>query len=396
MRLLRSIHSLNPAGGGPVEHIRRISPVLRELGHMAEILCLDGPDVPWLEDFPITVHALGLSWGGYGYTRRLYSWLRLNHHRYDAVIVHGLWQYNGFGVWRALNGAGTPYYIYPHGMLDPWFKRTYPIKHLKKRLYWKLAEYRLLRDARAVLFTCEEEQRLARLSFHPYCCRERVVNYGTAAPPENFQEHKTGFFQKFPQLTGKKILLFLGRIHPKKGVDLLIRAFGDLITDERKPKTDEGNLHLVIAGPCADPAYLESLKRMGKSNGPAAEDGITWTGLLQGDLKWGAIATADTFILPSHQENFGIAVAEALATGTPVLISNKVNIWREVLEDKAGFVEDDTLEGTDRLIKRWLAQETGSWEDMGRKAKDCFRNRFEIHKAAESLVNVIESTRPSA
>ena len=75
-----------------------------------------------------------------------------------------------------------------------WFKRTYPIKHLKKILYWRLAEYRILRDARAVLFTCEEERRLARLSFHPYSCRERVVNYGTAGRPENFQEHKTGFF----------------------------------------------------------------------------------------------------------------------------------------------------------------------------------------------------------
>ena len=396
MRLLRSIHSLNPVGGGPVEHIRRISPVLRKLGHETEIICLDRQDAPWLEDFPITVHALGPGLGGYGYTWRLHSWLRLNHHRYDAVIVEGLWQYNGFGVWRALHGAGIPYYVYSHGMLDPWFKRTYPIKHLKKRLYWRFAEHRVLRDARAVLFTCEEERRLARLSFHPYSCRERVVNFGTAAPPENLQEHKNGFFDKYPQLSGKKILLFLGRIHPKKGVDLLIRAFGDIFTDDQKPKTDEDSLHLVFTGPCADPAYLESLKRMAKSFGPDAENGITWTGLLHGDLKWGAIAAADAFILPSHQENFGIAVAEALAAGTPVLISNKVNIWREVLEDEAGFVEDDTLEGTGRLIRKWLSSETGSWEEMGRNAKGCFRNRFEIHNAAKSLVNVIESTRPSS
>ena len=392
MRLLHSIHSLNPTGGGPVEYIRKVSPILRESGHETEIICLDRPDAPWLDDFPINVHVLGPGLGGYGYTRQLVSWLRLNRHRYDAVIVHGLWQYNGFGVWRALSGAGTPYYVYPHGMLDPWFKKTFPIKHLKKRLYWRFAEHCVLRDARAVLFTCEEERCLARLSFQPYSCRERVVNFGTAAPSENFQEHKTIFFQKYPQLSGKKILLFLGRIHPKKGVDLLIRAFGDLFTDERKPKTDEDNLHLVITGPCSDPAYLESLKRMAKCNGPAAEDGITWTGLLQGDLKWGAIAAADAFILPSHQENFGIAVAEALATGTPVLISNKVNIWREILEDEAGFVEDDTREGTGRLIKRWLSSETGSWETMGRNAQSCFRNRFEINKAAESLIEVIGST----
>ncbi len=396
MRLLHSIHSINPVGGGPIEHIRQISPILRELGHTAEILCLDGPNAPWLKDFPITVHALGPGLGSYGYVPRLVSWLRLNHHRYDAIIVHGLWQYNGFGVWRALNGADTPYYVFSHGMLDPWFKTTYPIKHLKKRLYWKLAEYQLLRDARAVLFTCEEERRLAKQSFHPYRCRERVVNFGTAAPPENFQEHKIGFFQKYPHLTGKKILLFLGRIHQKKGMDMLIRAIGEFFNGDRESDAGGENLHLILVGPCADKTYLDSLKRLADSLIAQAEEKITWTGMLQGDLKWGAFAAADAFILPSHQENFGIAVAEALATGTPVLVSNKVNIWREVLEDKAGFVEDDTHEGTGKLILRWLTSETGSWEAMGRKAIDCFRNRFEIHKAAESLIDVFGSTDHSA
>ena len=389
MRLLHSIHSLNPTGGGPVEYIRRISTALHDLGHKTEIICLDRPGATWLENFPITVHALGPGLGGYGYTRRLHSWLRLNHHRYDAVIVHGLWQYNGFGVWRALNGASTPYYVYPHGMLDPWFKTTYPLKHIKKLLYWLWAEYRVLRDASAVLFTCEEERRLARQSFRPYRCRERVVNFGTAAPPENHEKLKDAFFRKYPNLTGKKILLFLGRIHPKKGVDLLIRAFGDLFNGDRVPVAGGENLHLVIAGPCADKTYLESLKRLADCWSVQADEKITWTGQLQGDLKWGAFLAADAFILPSHQENFGIAVAESLASGTPVLIANKVNIWREVLEDEAGFVEDDSREGTGRLIQRWLSSETGAWAGMKQNARRSFNTRFEIQKAAESLANII-------
>ena len=76
---------------------------------------------------------------------------------FDAVIINGLWQYHSFGAWRALRGTATPYYVFPHGMLDPWFKRSFPLKHLKKWLYWPWAEYRVLRDARAVIFTCEAE-----------------------------------------------------------------------------------------------------------------------------------------------------------------------------------------------------------------------------------------------
>ena len=108
--------------------------------------------------------------------------MNLDRAQFDAVIVHGLWQYSSFGVWRALAGTDTPYFVFPHGMLDPWFKRTYPAKHFKKLLYWPWAEYRVLRDAAAVLFTSEEERRLARESFALYRAREVVVNYGTAAP----------------------------------------------------------------------------------------------------------------------------------------------------------------------------------------------------------------------
>jgi glycosyltransferase involved in cell wall biosynthesis len=147
--------------------------------------------------------------------------MRQHHKQFDAVIVHGIWQYSSFGVWRALAGTDTPYFVFPHGMLDPWFKRTYPLKHLKKLLYWPWAEYRVLRDAAAVLFTSEEERRLARESFALYRCREVVVNFGTAAP-ENLERAREVFFGTHPQLRNRRFLLFLGRLHVKKGCDLLI------------------------------------------------------------------------------------------------------------------------------------------------------------------------------
>ena len=294
------------------------------------------------------------------------------------MIVHGIWQYHSFGVWRALAGTGTPYFVFPHGMLDPWFKRTYPLKHFKKLLYWPWAEYRVLRDAAAVLFTSEEERRLARESFSLYRCREVVVSFGTAAPATNLERAREVFFDAFPNLRGQRLLLFLGRLHEKKGCDLLIEAFSQV-------RNSSERIHLVMAGPCAQPEYLRHLQQMA-----TASDGlISFPGMLSGEVKWGALSAADAFVLPSHQENFGIAVAEALACGTPVLISNKVNIWREIEADGAGFVENDDLAGTTALLKRWLAASAATRATMRENARKCFANRFEIERATGSLLAVI-------
>jgi glycosyltransferase involved in cell wall biosynthesis len=376
MKILRSIHSLNPAGGGPLESIKQSSVVLSARGHHVEIVCLDSPDQPWLREFPVTVHALGQG-GSYGYTARLVPWIKDRHREFDASIVHGLWLYNGLGVWRALRGTATPYFVFPHGMLDPWFKRAYPLKHFKKMLYWRAIEHRVLGDAAAVLFTSEEERRLARESFSPYRCNEVVVNYGTAGPDVDLAQAREAFFSAFPQLRDKQIVLFIGRLHDKKGCDLLIESFSNI----RNPI-----MHLVIAGPCSDQNYLARLQRLAaKSANP-----VTFTDMLTGNLKWGAFAAADAFILPSHQENFGMAVAEALACGRPVLISNKVNIWREIEQDRAGYVENDDVAGTVRLLERWIGTAEHDRQVMRVNAKKCFARHFEINRATDSLLAALD------
>jgi glycosyltransferase involved in cell wall biosynthesis len=123
---------------------------------------------------------------------------------------------------------------------------------------------------------------------------------------------------------------------------------------------------------------------------------IVFTGMLEGAMKRGAFATADAFILPSHQENFGITVVEALAAGVPVLISNRVNIWREIETDAAGYVENDDLAGTTRLIERWLQTPVGQREAIKKNARQCFVQRFEINRAAESLLNILTEPPPVA
>jgi glycosyltransferase involved in cell wall biosynthesis len=385
MKILRCIHSLDPAIGGPLESVKQSSRVLTRRGHEVEVVSLDAPGAPWLQDFPATVHALGPGRGSYGYSPRLVPWLKERHAQYDAVVVHGIWQYNSFGVWRALHKTATPYFVFPHGMLDPWFNRTYPLKHLKKFLYWPWAEYRVLRDANAVLFTSEEERRLARESFALYRCHEVVVNYGTAAPEIDLLEAREEFLQSFPALREKKLLLFLGRIHEKKGCEELIRAFAAL---------ENSSLHLVIAGPCADSDYLHRLKRL--TNELGGNETITFSGMLTGNLKWGAFAAAEAFILPSHQENFGIAVVEALACGRPVLISNQVNIWREIVDEGCGYAEEDNVAGTRRLLERWLATPPATRAEMSARARRCFANRFEINRAVDSFLHVLQNeTRPA-
>lgn len=384
MKILRSIHTVNPALGGPIESVKQSSAILTRRGHAVEIISLDDPDDPWVRDSSAPVHALGPGRGGYGYSSRFSSWIKEHRAQYDAVIVHGIWQYNSFGVWRALSGTNTPYFVFPHGMLDPWFKRTYPLKHIKKLLYWPWGEYRVLRDAAAVLFTSEEERKLARESFSLYTCTEVVVNYGTAAPPIDLESARQDFFEAFPKLRGQRFFLFLGRLHEKKGGDLLIEAFAALqnSSDASSP------MHLVLAGPCADDGYLQHLKQLA-AEATTHDRSITFTGMLTGNRKWGAFSAAEAFALPSHQENFGIAVVEALACGTPVLISNEVNIWREIEADRAGYVEKDDLAGTTALLKRWLATPSDFRAAMKENARNCFARRFEIERATDSLLKVL-------
>jgi glycosyltransferase involved in cell wall biosynthesis len=387
MRILHTIRSVNPEDGGVIEAVGQFSRVLERQGHYVMIASLDRPDDPWVKNSPHHVIALGTGSGSYGRSSRFVPWLRENAPKFDTVIVNGLWQFHSFGAWKALRGSGTPYVVFPHGMLDPWFKRAYPLKHLKKWLYWPWAEYRVLRDAAAVLFTCEEERRLAHESFWLYRANERVVPLGIARTEGDATAQRELFVKTFPQCRGKRLILFLGRIHEKKGCDLLLRAFAARCRD-----ADAQDLLLVMAGPeQQDGAELRQL-----ATEPGVADRIVWTGMLRGDLKWGALHAAAAFALPSHQENFGIAVVEALACGVPVFISREVNIWREIVESGAGLADADTLEGTEMLLGSWLRLTPEEREHMRAAARQCFAQRFEICRATDVLLATLSEIQRDA
>lgn len=383
LRILHAIGTVNPASGGPLEGVRQISKINDAYGHQPEILSLDSPDDPWVKKFEYKVYAMGPSFSDYGYTPRLVDWLTQNRKNYDVVIVNGIWGYNAFGVWRALHGTDTPFYVYTHGMLDPWFKYRYPWKHAKKWLFWPWAVFPVLRDAQGVFFTCEEERTLARKSFWLYDCNEIVVNYGTPGVPDPTRDYSAIFLDKHPELKKFRRFIFLGRVHPKKGPDIILKSLARLI---EKGLWDARTMKLIMAGP-ADGAYATKLQKMAQKL--RIEDSVTWTGMLLGDDKWGALQCAEAFLLPSHQENFGIAVAESLSVGVPVLISTSVNIWADIVADEAGFAETDCVDGCVRQWIRWLNLSELERARMGSNAKTCFERRYTSRRAAISMLSNI-------
>ncbi len=378
MKILHAIQSTDPSRGGPMEGITQIGLATRGK-HEHQIVTLDAPDAPHLSSIAQSLTALGPG-SVLGYSPALVPWLRQNLSRFDLVVIHGLWRYISFGTWRALHGSATPYLVMPHGMLDPWFKQRYPFKHAKKWMFWPWTEYRVLRDAKAVVFTCDEERRLARESFWLYRCNERVGTVGISGPNVNLAKAYERFFSAFPPLRGKRILLFLGRIHEKKGCDLLIRAFAEVAARDAK-------LQLVMVGPCHD-GLDAKLRALAAHCGVSHR--VTWPGMLTREIKWGAFAAAEAFVLPSHQENFGIAVAEALSCSLPVLISNKVQIWREIEEDQAGLVGNDTFEGTKDVLSRWLDLDPVKRAGMAYRARRCFETRFDSKRYAQVMTQIYE------
>jgi glycosyltransferase involved in cell wall biosynthesis len=395
LRLLRVIHTLRTEAGGPSESVRRSTEALLRLGHSVEVATADAPESAGASDSrasapPFPLHALGPA-DAHGRGPRLAPWLRERRAAYDAVLVHGLWQYHGHAVSRALRGTPTPYLVFPHGMLDPWFRRAYPLKHFKKQLYWWWREARVLREAAAVCFTCEEERRLARGTFAPYRLREEVVAYGTADPDAagitaaDLARQQAAWLARCPEVAGDRpYLLFLGRIHEKKGLDALIDAHGRAASS-----APHSTPPLVIAGPGGASDYGRAIRHRAEQVCPPGS--VVWPGMLEGDAKWGALRGCEAFALTSHQENFGIAVAEALACGRPVLLSDKVNIWREILDDGAGLVRGDSAPEVEALLADWRTLPAERRAAMGGAARRCFLARFEIGRAASSLVETVRT-----
>ncbi|WP_229755320.1 glycosyltransferase [Hymenobacter cavernae] len=392
---------MDPKMGGVCQAVRTIVAGLADLGVDNEVVSLDAPDASFLADDSFRTHALGPAKGPWGYSAKLIPWLLDNFAHFDCVIAHGLWLYPTYAVEKAIRQAKSQgpvprLYIMPHGMLDPYFQRATgrKIKALRNWAYWKLIEGRVINNADAILFTCEAERLLAREPFRPYHPkRDVVVGLGVEEPPAYTPAMRDAFLKHCPELEHQPYLLFLSRIHEKKGVDLLLNAYLKIAAEPvpvaataLPQKNDPAQL--VVAGPGLETAYGQQMQQLASGNkNPQAV--ISFPGMLTGLAKWGAFYHCEAFVLPSHQENFGIAVVEALACRKPVLISNQVNIWREIEEAGGGIVADDTADGAQAMLAQWMQLSPEEKLAMGEHARACFVRNFATGPAANRLLEAI-------
>ncbi len=344
-----------------------------------EIVCQDDPKADYIARWTVPVHATGARQNTYGKSPELLDWLQKNVTRFDGVVINSIWTYPSVAAHKAAKGK-VPYVVFTHGMLDPYFKRKYPVKHLKKYLYWPV-QYPVLRDAERVMFTSPLERDLAPQSFWPHNWTPFVVPYGTGEPAFEPEKQSAAFYEMLPALRGRRYMLFLSRIHTKKGCDLLVQAFA-------RVAKGQPDIDLVVAGPDQE-GLVSNLQQMTRDLG--IESRVHWPGMLIGDAKYGAMRNSEAFILPSHQENFGVVVAESLACGRPVLISNQVNIWPEIEEEAVGLVAPDTLEGTEELLRKWLAMPAAQQQEMAAKALPVFRRRYSMTSCATAIKGLFES-----
>lgn len=395
MHLLHVISSMDPSFGGPSQGIRNLDKAMRENGIVREVVCLDSPDSSYLDKDDFKVHALGPARGPWRYTPKLIPWLYNNIDRFEVIIINGLWAYHSYAMWKVLKKLkkAAPAHKYPkvlimpHGMLDPYFQRAKDrrIKAIRNWVFWRLIEGKVVNDADGLLFTCQTELLLARETFRPYYPkREYNAGYGIKSPPEYEQAMSDAFYSRCPQLREVPFLLFLGRIHPKKGVKMLLNVYTEL----HKKRTSEGlsTPYLVVAGPGWNSEYGKMLvKQLART--PKLKSIIYTPDMLTDNAKWGAFYECEAFILPSHQENFGIAVVEALACEKPVLISNQVNIWREVAAGSGGLVENDHEIGVRNLLTRWLEMSVSEKEQMSKAAKTIYLTHFAVNKIVQNYLN---------
>lgn len=389
MKILHVITSMNPKTGGPSQGIRNLITYITTLGSEVEIVCLDDVTEEYHVNDELIIHKIGKGITSFQYSPTLLKWLLLNMDRFDYVSVHGIWQYHNYAVYKAVRmlakkGKKTPkVVIMSHGMLDPYFQKASDrkIKALRNELVWRLTEKKAINAADALFFTCEEELVLARTTFKGYHPQKAInVGYGIQKPPVYVTEMKTAFEVVCPQIKSKKYWLFISRIHPKKGVDILIDAYNKLTVENRSLP------ELVIAGP-TDSAYAQEMMKKASAN-----NHIHFPGMLTGDNKWGAFYGCQAYLLPSHQENFGIAIVEAMACKKPVLITKNINIWREIEAGNGGWILEEV---NTNFLERQLLDLAGLKEtdlvQKGENAYNTYSKNFDVEACAKVFVGTLKN-----
>jgi glycosyltransferase involved in cell wall biosynthesis len=378
MRILHVIANLATRYGGPAKAGLEMAAVLAAKGHEVTIFTTnqDGDgvlDVP--VDRPVVKNGVTIR---YFPVVQPKFWrtspamaIALNKEipKFDIVHIHSLYLFHGMAAGHYARKHGVPYIVRPHGTLDP---VMYARHRRRKRIMEVLFEDRNIRKADALHYTTEEELVLAKPYVHG--SPGFVVPNGVNTSEYEDLPAKGSFRSGYPLLEGKKMLLFFSRINFKKGLDILVEAFRDI--HRRHPDSV-----LVLTGP-DDENYGQKVREwLAQAN---LSEFVLFTGMLTGRAKLAVLRDADVFVLPSYSENFGISVVEAMACEVPVVISDKVNIWREVVQEGAGLaVPCDAAKVADAVSEILDQPELGI--RMGQRGKQLVAKYYEWSQVGSQL-----------
>ena len=387
IRVLHVIASLAARTGGPAKACLEMARAVARRGHAVEILTTDRDAAPgegltagatlardgvairvFAQDSP---RSFATSWG---LARALPGAVGSA----DVVHIHSLHLFHVWAASRACHRLGKPYLLRPHGTLDPLIRARRPAL---KRALGLAFENAAIRRAAAIHVTAAEEGELAR----PALFGARIVVIPNGLDLDAYAKPPPGAFRgRHPEIGARRIVLFLSRLNFKKGLDLLIPGFA-------RASREAGDLHLVIAGP--DDGMAAAARAWVAEQGIA--DRVSFVGLLDHTSKLAALADSFCFALPSYSENFGIAVAEAMACAVPVAISDRVNIWREITAAGAGLVGPPTVDEVARQIAT-LAREPEAARRMGEAGHRLVADRFQWSDIAARLEAVYRAVAAGA
>lgn len=283
-----------------------------------------------------------------------------------GVHIHGLWQMSTSVAARAAQVNKRPYLISAHGMLESWALAN---KKLKKALYAALFERRNLRSATCLHALTEAEADDYRRFglINPIA----VIPNGVAVPLNASSEP---FLTRFPALRGKRLVLFLSRLHAKKGLDLLATAWAR--TCRQWPEA-----HLVLAGPDFEGTQARIEKHLDELG---IRNRVTFTGMLTGSLKWSALASAECFVLPSYSEGLSVSVLEAMGMGLPVVITRQCNMPYVALYDCGWTIEPDS-EQLASALRSLLEVRASDRSSFGKNGQRLVERRFNWPVIADQM-----------
>lgn len=285
------------------------------------------------------------------YSRPLSSWLSSHIRQFGLAHIHAVFNHSSVAAAHVCRKAGVPYVVRPLGTLDPWSMAQ---KSLRKRVFWQVSGKGMLRHAAAVHYTTEAEKLATEKLFG--LNHGKVIGLGIDADSPTSPANDE-LAHHFPSLAQESYVLVLSRLHPKKGLDVLIESFLSLLDHEQF-----ATLRLVIAGD-GPSDYVSKLKEIAASSLHSQK--IVFTGWLEGEKKDAVLNGASLLVLPSHQENFGLCVVEALSHSVPVLVSPHVNLAEEIVLANAGWIATVDKE---RLTAR-LAEALGDKDELARRGR---------------------------